>query len=124
MSTIVRAYGYIAMIINPLEVDQFDELSEKLWEENSDLHINAEGTLIYIDYNTNKSMLAKEDIYGLTLGKDNSMGTVEDFITLTMQAGIPADHTTVHPYSCIWYNGGDSDLDSLTKEQFLYRINS
>jgi hypothetical protein len=122
MSTTVRSYGFMALLATPItDPDEREEISERLWEAHSTLGINGEGTLVYSDQNANADMRTREDIYGLNLGKDASTGSVSDFANAVHAAELEIDLTTVQPYSCIWYNGSDSDMDTLTKAQFMQR---
>jgi hypothetical protein len=125
MSENVRSYGYMAVLVTPLNSEQREEILDKLhdYRSKNPLMINYEGTLVYTDYNKVKAYRERSNIYGLNLGKDaTEMESADAFIVRTNNEDLAAEASTVHPYNCIWYNGADSDMSSLTKDEFLRRI--
>jgi hypothetical protein len=111
----VRSYGFIAVMKEPIE--DISEISDKLWQEKSPVQVNYEGTLAYIDFNLKKSYSERSDFYGLFIGNEQM-----DPAELTIEAakhGLDIDESTIKPYTCIWYNGTDSDMATLEKEEFL-----
>jgi hypothetical protein len=117
MSSTVRQYGFIAALLKPLTSDEREEVNENLWSEKSNLSVTYDGALLYLDYNANKSMRIREDFYGLTLGNQNFDET--EFVEEAIRRGLDVDGNTITTYNCIYYNGGDSPLDMLTKDDFL-----
>jgi hypothetical protein len=117
MSETVRQYGFVAVLLKPLSEEQREEISETLWDEKSDLGINYEGTLLYSDLNSHKSYREREDIYGLFLGNKDFDET--PFVEEAIRRGLDIDGNTITSYNCIYYNGSDSPLDELTKDEFL-----
>jgi hypothetical protein len=120
MSSTVRQYGFVAVLLKPLNEEEREETNENLWSEKSDLSVSYDGTLLYVDYNSNKPMREREDIHGLHLGSLAPEG-LKEFVELAAASGFDLDLTTIQPYNCIYYNGGDSPLDMLTKEKLLSR---
>jgi hypothetical protein len=118
MSSTVRQYGFVAVLLKPLSEEESEEANENLWNEKSELSVTYDGTLLYVDYNSNKSLSERENIYGLHLGSLAPQG-LKQFIELAAASGFDLDLTTIQPYNCIYYNGGDSPLDMLTKEKLL-----
>lgn len=116
MSSTVRSYGFIAVLVSPLSEEQREVLSDQLYLAKSNLNVNYEGTLIYCDYNFNKSYAKRENVYGLFIG-NNGLTEAEFIQEANGLLGIDVD--TVQPYNCIWYNGSDSDINLLTKSEFL-----
>jgi hypothetical protein len=117
MSDNVRSYGFIAVLKKPF--DDIEEINEKLWREESQVQVNYEGTLAYIDFSLRKSCAERSDFYGLFIGNEQ-----RDPAELTIEAaehGLDIDESTIKPYTCIWYNGTDSDMSTLEKEEFLER---
>lgn len=123
MSSTVRQYGFVAALLKPLNEEEREEANENLWSEKSDLSINYSGELLYVDFNANKSLDERENIYGLSLGSLAPEG-LKEFVELAANSGFDLDLTTIQPYNCIYYNGGDSPLDMLTKEKLLARDTS
>lgn len=115
MSTNVRSYGFIAVLKQ--EADP-GEVFDRLWNAKSPLGVNNDGTLVYIDFNATKSYSERENIYGLFIGQSEE-GRVHEFLTECNRFGLFVHAATVKPYNCIWYNGSDSDMANLTKEEFL-----
>lgn len=117
MSSTVRQYGFVAVLLKPLTEVQREVMDEKLYDEKSDLGVVYNGELLYINFNQHKSLNEKENFYGLFLGsmdKDH-----RPFIAEAAGRGLYLDLTTIRPYNCIYYNGSDSPLDMLTKEKLL-----
>lgn len=115
MSDNVRSYGFIAILKEP--VADVSELSDKLWTDKSPLLLNYEGTLVFVDFNLRKSYAEQTDFYGLFIGNEE-MDPAELTIE-SMKYGLDIDEATIKPYTCVWYNGVDSPMDTLTKEEFL-----
>lgn len=108
MSDTVLSYGFMAVLEK--EVDP-NEISEILWEKHSTLRVNGEGTLAYIDFSDHDSL------YGLFIGVKGM--DVYEFYAECEKFGLSVDKSTTQPYTCVWYNGGDSDMAMLTKEEFI-----
>lgn len=115
MSETVRSFGLMAVLSKPVSEDDYEEQSEALYDKDQQLNLNYEGTLIYSDLKTRNT-----DIYGITFGGSK----VDDsdfmaFIEKCRAAGYEVDIGTIRSYSCIWYNGADSDMSMLSKDKFL-----
>ena len=122
MSSTVKSYGFVAVLDKPLtEEEEREELSETLYNNKSGLNINYEGTLVYIDFNQHQPYDVREDIYGLTLG-DTTFNGRNKFYEALEGNGLTIIGGTVQPYEEIWYNGGDSMLDTLTVEDYIKAI--
>lgn len=120
MSTTVISQGYIAVLINPITDDEArEELSEKLYDDNSSLELNYEGTLLISDEYSLKSYSEREFYSDLFIVGGLSASGKERFIELANKAGLLIDINTIQPYTCVWYNGGDSPHSMMTKEEFL-----
>lgn len=117
MSSTVRQHGFIAVLARPILKEDREELSEKLYEEGSKLDFNGDGTLVFFDVNRHADIDVREDIYGLFFGHDVShRATMEAEL---LKYNLLINGYTMRPYNCIYYNGGDSPLWDLTKEEFL-----
>lgn len=115
MSDNVRSYGFIAVLNEPVDHEEF---FDKAWKGQWPLMVNYDGTLVYSDHNASKSYRERTNVYGLFLGPTSAADTKE-FEGHCVAHGLSVDMTTIKPYTCIWYNGTDSDMSSLTKEEFL-----
>jgi hypothetical protein len=112
MSSNVRSYGLMA-ILDPA-IERTEEFSEKLYDENSLIQVNYEGTLVYFDENISSDF--RDDIYGLWFGLPES--NMEVFTNELNRFGLKINSNTVRPFHCVWYNGSDSDMDMLSLEEF------
>lgn len=111
MSEDVMSRGLMAPILNP--IDDRDELMEKLWEDNSPLNISYDGSLAWIE-------VTAEDGYGLSFGVENECSPEElGLAGIVYDLQIALDQA--RPFSCLWYNGADSDMSMLTAPEFLQR---
>lgn len=112
MSENVGSSGIMVPLSTKMSEEQREEITDAIWNSgNSLVQINYEGTLAYID---NRS-----DGYGITFGltaNENDLG----YIRAVMERyGFGIVEEQARPYSCYWYNGTDSDMDTLTLEEFL-----
>lgn len=124
MSTTVRSYGVIAILAVSVSDEARDELGEKFYSDKSDLGINYEGSLVYLDFNKNKRYSEREEFYGLSLGRDRVEGIADPAAILTKECnkyGLVFDTSSIDTYNCIWYNGSDNPVDNLTLDQFKAR---
>ncbi|UZV39807.1 hypothetical protein [Xanthomonas virus PB119] len=117
MSSTVRQHGFIAVLVRPIPEEDREELSEKLYEAKSHLDFNGAGDLVFFDANRHETYDVREDIYGLFFGHDVSHRTAMEAELLKHNIMIMG--YTMRPFNCIYYNGADSPLWGLTKEEFL-----
>jgi len=122
MSSTVKSYGFVALLNNPLNEEEREELAENLYDNKSGLKINYEGTVVYIDFNQHADYSVRENIYTLDIGSTTPEGQ-NRFIQAISENGLSIVYETIQPYSEIWYNGSDSCIDLITAEQFLEVIN-
>lgn len=118
MSSTVISKGFVALVNrfgDGNTIIDLDDLQEMLYDENSLLRLNNEGTLVYSDivpYHLN------EEFYGLNIGSANN-GCVQDFVDECYKHEIYIDENSVEAYSEIWYNGSDSMISDLTAKEYL-----
>lgn len=121
MSDNVRSYGFMAVLKEPLDEEALEKIHDKLWRENSFIRVNGEGTLVYSDESLLHSCEDRSDIYGLFLGLPDA--DLQKFYEECGKYGLfvsgAAEAETTKPYMCIWYNGCDSPMYTLTEEEFL-----
>jgi hypothetical protein len=108
MSENVMSSGIMVPLVNKLTNEMRDELSETLWERESSVYVNYEGTMVYTDY--------RGDEYGIKFGISQNFDQSEFDILKEFNIEIQPD--MARPYSCYWYNGTDSDMDDLTLDKF------
>ena len=104
MSETVKSKGFIAVLQNPItNWDALEDKNEELSHFDSSLRVNYDGTLIFSD--------KPSDLYGIEFGTSDAR-YLQQFIEDCAKVGVPVVTTTVRPYSCVWYNGSDSDMIS------------
>ena len=109
MSSTVFSTGFFAILKTPLSKDECEEFSEILWDKDSNLHINDEGTLVYSD-------IRDEDMgYGLHFSID---GNKEDFLKELKAMDISIEEDSIYPYNCLWYNSSESYMSVLTRKEY------
>lgn len=119
MSENVRTTGFFAILKNPVSQDkEKEELSDKLYD-SSNLRINYEGTMVY-------SIETEDDCcYGLFISKDKtdiSKKDISNFISECESNDLVISHKNISNYTCIWYNGVDSDMAMLTLEEYKNKL--
>lgn len=113
MSTTQLISGWVAILQQPMSSEDREEHNEALYDNDSDLSINYEGSMIY-------SMTeCSEDFYGLSLGSQSMTSqTKEEFLNMVTEQGFDVVEDSAQPYREIYYNGGDSSIDMLKLEDF------
>lgn len=121
MSSTVRSRGFIAQLVNPVtDEEEREALSERMWEGNSNLEINYEGTLVFLDQMRSKPLSEREDIYHLTINNNGGPEGAGELYAEALKYGLSAINAV--PFDCIWYNGSDSPMSMLTLHEFLTEI--
>lgn len=113
MSENVASAGLMVPLNRKITDAERDEWMEILWDQGSGVHLNYEGTLAYTDEGGEE--------YGISFGsmKDYSFTAFKDL----EQFGVGILPTKARPYTCYWYNGSDSDMDTMKLKDFLKRTN-
>lgn len=136
MSRDVFSVGWIAELEVPLDEDLRDEVGDKLWDLKSLVGVNYEGTLLVVDLHRQSN---RYDPYNFTLGdtlvdlQNKSLVSVDPREGTTLESivgALPrelADLLRYKPnrvlrFTEVWYNGVDSQHNSLTLEQFRSRF--
>lgn len=111
MSENVMSVGFMAPLITPLVKgsEELEILQDRLYEEST-LQINYEGTIVF--------SAEDSDMYGLRFGKTLQY---DDFLKEVADMGLAVDELRVASYTCLWYNGVDSDMSMLTIDEFNKR---
>lgn len=126
MSSTVKSYGFMAVINSDKFLDEEvrEEFQENSYNEKSDLSITYDGTIIYSDVNSHADYSTREYFYGFEVGTNMNETNLKKFLSECEKYGIEIDHTTIAPYSCIWYNGSDCPVDEYTKEELIAKTKS
>lgn len=122
MSSTVRSYGFIAVLKNPVPKKDYEDLTEKMYDEKSTLDVTYDKNLAYLDYNTHRPYHEREDIYGLHIQGAEKRNDPQDLVREVAKYGLEIDESTIRAYDCIWYNGSDNPVDQLTKAKYLKQI--
>ena len=112
MSTNVNSYGVMAVLNPPLSKDLWEELTEKFYKDGVDVQLNYDCTLIYTIGDTSEYFcgMVFHDLDGL-----------EDFKKNLNKYHLTIDNDTCTSYNCVWYNGADSHMSTLTLDEFNNR---
>jgi hypothetical protein len=121
MSTTVISQGFIGVLVNPIPQDDMEDVLEKLYNgEDGSLKCTYDGKLLYCDVNEKKQYYQREFAGDLFIvGEVRGGADRMDFIEKAKAAGYEVIQDTVQPYTCVWYNGSDSPMSTLSMEKFL-----
>lgn len=108
MSDNVMSVGFMVPLITPIEQhsEELEILQDRLYEEST-LAINYEGTIVF--------SADESSMYGLHFSKARPH---DDFLKEVLDMGLDVDASKIVSYSCLWYNGSDSDMSMLTIDEF------
>lgn len=116
MSEDVLSKGFMVVLATPVmnySSEEREALQEKL-DRICSLEVNDEGTLVY-------SREDSEDAYGIHFAddRDTTKKSITTFAAACTEMGLEIQIDTLRAYNCVWYNGSDSDMALMTKEEFL-----
>lgn len=118
MSENVMSSGHMVPLSRKITREERQEWEELLWDQDSPVRFNYEGTLAYTDFRT------EDDPYGIHFEGDTSTLSGAPFgssFGVLKQFGLSIVKEQGRYYRCLWYNGGDSDMTMMTLEKFLKR---
>jgi hypothetical protein len=117
MSENVMSSGHMVPLSRKITREEREEWEELLWDQNSPVRFNYEGTLAYTDFRT-------EDEYGLHFEGDTSTlsgAPIGSSFAVLKQFGLSIVNEQGRFYRELWYNGSDSDMGMMKLEKFLKR---
>jgi hypothetical protein len=117
MSENVMSSGHMVPLSRKITREEREEWGEVLWDQDSPVRFNYEGTLAYTD-------LRVEDEYGIHFEGDTttlSATPLGSSFDVLKQFGLSIVIDQARYYRCLWYNGADSDMDMMKLEEFLER---
>lgn len=103
--------GLMARLIEAVPEDDYEAISDRLFDADSKLHITYDGTLIY---STDIDMSSYE--FEISFG---SKLTTEEFARKCEREGLCIDISSVQPYTSLWYDGADSPMSTTSLQDFL-----
>lgn len=112
MSENVTNTGQFAILKNPISENRSSELNDLFYENGSTLRINYDGTLVYT--------VKDDNIEGIKFYVPSS-SNITDLISDIPELSILDQSVT--DYICTWYNGCDSDMSTLTLNEYKSKIN-
>ncbi len=112
MSGTVTSKGWMAPLIHPLTKKAREDFCEELYDNNTNLHINLEGTLIYSEEGGDLE-------YGLTFLDVRSGSSTNTFLKALAGQDISINKEHMRPYTCTWYSGSDSDMGMMKIKEFM-----
>ncbi|MEX5639591.1 hypothetical protein [Escherichia coli] len=103
--------GLMARLIEAVPEDDYEAISDRLFDADSKLHITYDGALIY---STDIDMSSYE--FEISFG--NKL-TTEEFARKCEREGFCIDISSVQPYTSLWYDGADSPMSTTSLQDFL-----
>lgn len=117
MSENVMSSGHMVPLSRKITREEREEWQELLWDQDSHVSFNYEGTLAYTDFRC-------EDEYGIHFEGDTSTLSATPIglsFDVLKQFGLSIVKEQARSYRCLWYNGADSDMDMMKLDRFLKR---
>ena len=109
MSEDVMSVGVMVPLNRKLTEKERDEWQEILWDQGSSVHLSYYCDMAYTE--------EEGEAYGISFGEMPTSDT-SDFEDLK-QFGIWIEEDKARPYRCLWYNGVDSDMNMMKRDEFL-----
>ena len=105
----VMSVGVMVPLNRKITEEEREEWNELLYEQGSEVGLSYYCDMAYTDEGG--------EAYGISFGllPVNNISAFDDL----KQFGIWVEEEKARPYRCLWYNGADSDMDMMTREQFL-----
>ena len=119
MSHDVYSKGIMIPLKEKISRETRIHISDDLYDDGDkigfDVNVNYEGTLIYTD----GSQCEDYPPYGIQFEIKNDSSLNDSVIKILEKYGVELDYEKAAPYSCVWYNGTDSEMSLITLEEFL-----
>jgi hypothetical protein len=113
MSEDVMSVGVMVPLNRKITEEERDEWSEILWDQGSNVNLSYYCDMVYTDEGG--------EAYGISFG-EMPVKNISAFYDLK-QFGIWIEEDKARSYRCLWYNGADSDMSMMTREEFLKTTN-
>ena len=109
MSKDVMSVGVMVPLNRKLTEEEREEWNELLYDQGSEVGLSYYCDMAYT--------AVHGEAYSISFGllPVNNISAFDDL----KQFGIWVEEEKARPYRCLWYNGADSDMDMMTREQFL-----
>ena len=109
MSEDVMSVGVMVPLDRKLTSEERDEWQEILWDQESSVRLSYYCDMAYTE--------EEGEAYGISFGEmpTNDTPAFEDL----KQFGIWIEEDKARPYRCMWYNGADSDMNMMKRDEFL-----
>ena len=109
MSKDVMSVGVMVPLNRKLTKEEREEWEEILWDQGSSVHLSYHCDMAYTEKGG--------EAYGISFGKALTYDAF-DFGDLK-QFDIWIEEDKARSYRCLWYNGADSDMNMMTRDEFL-----
>lgn len=103
--------GLMARLVEAVPEDDYESVSDRLFEADSCLHINYDGSLIF---STDVDVPAYE--FDISIGTKLSKTA---FIEKCLREGFCVDENSIEPYVSVWCDNADSPMSTTTIGDFL-----
>ena len=109
MSEDVMSVGVMVPLNRKLTSEEREEWEEILWDQGSSVHLSYYCDMAYTE--------EEGEAYGISFG-EMPTNDASDFADLK-QFGIWIEEDKARPYRCMWYNGADSEMSMMKRDEFL-----
>jgi hypothetical protein len=118
----VRSYGFIGVLKTPI-TQNIGNISERLWEANTDLDITQSGELLFLDYNRNADHETRSNLFFMSFGGEMPTGNPYDLFKEAAKQRLLVLPDTIRSFNCIWSQKKNNPISLLTKADFLSQTN-
>ena len=113
MSGYVLSTGFIAILANPVNEEDWEDISDSLGEAG--LQLNYDGNLVFSE--------TTKPARGIVFNAQNNHEQAEnEFIASLKKIGLEIIESSQMPYTSIWYDGAESDMTALTIEKYKHNL--
>lgn len=103
--------GLMALLVEAVPEDDYEAISDRLFDADTNLHITYDGTLVF---STDLDVPAYE--FEISFG--NNL-TPEEFARKCEREGLCIDVSSVQPYTSLWCDNADSPMSMTSLQDFV-----
>jgi hypothetical protein len=103
----------MAPLRNPVPRELREELSEKMYDDDSGLELSYDGSLVWLGIDLDED-------YGISFCHTSDF-TLDELIFAAADYNLIVLSEQARSFSCLWYNGADSNMSTMTVEEFLQK---
>ncbi len=103
--------GLIARLVDPVPKEDWESITDRLFQADVNLHISYDGMLVY---STDKDVTMYE--FDILIGEPSDSTA---FSAKCEREGLCIDPSSIKPYVSLWYDGADSPMSTTEIGDFL-----